>query len=124
MTEPTPPELTQASPAPAYNPPYQAPPGWPPVFPHVQISMPPVRQTSDLAVWALVTGVVGLLVGWCLLGLPCLAAVILGHLAMNDTNNEVKSGRGMAVTGLILGYIALVPAIAIFFFGVIGSVSS
>lgn len=46
------------------------------------------------------------------IGLP---AVILGHAAAADTRNNAKSGRGMAVAGLALGYVSLAPAIILFF---------
>jgi Domain of unknown function (DUF4190) len=74
-----------------------------------------------LAVWALVTGLVGFFAGWCMLGIPCLAAVILGHAALSDTKNNAKSGRGMAAAGLALGYVALAPAIILFFWLILGS---
>lgn len=69
------------------------------------------RPSSTVAVWALITGVLGLLAGWCMFGLPCIAAVILGHVALAETRNDRKSGRGMAVAGLVLGYVALLPAL-------------
>jgi Domain of unknown function (DUF4190) len=94
---------------------YQAPP---PVM--VQL---PSRPSSSSAVWALALGVIGLLAGWCLFALPCVAAVIVGHLALNDTKNDVKTGRGMAVTGLILGYVSLVPAVILFFWMTLGLIT-
>lgn len=81
----------------------------------------PARPSSSAAVIALVMGVVGLLAGWCMFGLPCLAAVVIGHIALNDAKDDVKTGRGMAVAGLVLGYVALIPAIILFFWFVIGS---
>ncbi|MET0418132.1 MAG: DUF4190 domain-containing protein [Actinoplanes sp.] len=80
----------------------------------------PPRPSSGLAVWALVMGIVGVVAGWCLLGLPCLLAVILGHAALADTKSGEKAGRGQAVTGLALGYAALAPAIIVFFWVVLG----
>lgn len=81
------------------------------------------RPSSTVAVWALATGVVGVLAGWCLFGLPCIAAVVLGHLGVNQTKDGAMSGRGMAVTGLILGYVALVPAIIMFVWLVAGGLA-
>lgn len=85
------------------------------------------RPSSSLAVWALVLGLVGLFFGWCMLGIPCLVAVIMGHAAVAETKNDVKTGRGMAATGLALGYVALAPAIILFFWlglGILGSVGA
>lgn len=83
----------------------------------------PHRPSSSVATAALVFGVIGILAGWCTLGLPCLLAVVLGHLGVNETRNEVMSGRGAAVAGLILGYVMLVPAIILCFSMFLGRVS-
>jgi hypothetical protein len=40
-------------------------------------------------------------------------AVILGHVALKETAGGQKEGHGMAVTGLILGYIGVLPALFI-----------
>lgn len=80
----------------------------------------PSKPSSSSAVWALALGVIGLLAGWCLLGAPCIAAVIVGHIALNDTKDDRKTGRGMAVTGLVLGYVALIPAMILFFWMIVG----
>lgn len=82
------------------------------------------RPSSTAAVWALVLGLVGFFAGWCMLGVPCLAAVIVGHVAVADTRNDRKSGRGMAIAGLALGYVALAPAVILFFWLVLGSGAS
>ncbi|MFI5938102.1 DUF4190 domain-containing protein [Actinoplanes sp. NPDC051494] len=69
----------------------------------------------------MVMGIVGLLAGWCLLGLPCIAAVILGHIETAATANGARSGRGMAVAGLVMGYIGVLPAVIVFFWLVFGA---
>ena len=87
------------------------------------IATPP---SSGVATASMVLGIIGLLVGWCTCGLPALLAIILGHMGLNQTRNNQKSGRGMAITGLVLGYLTIVPAIigtvlvAIAFFGSTG----
>lgn len=85
------------------------------------VGLVPQRPSSTMAVWALVLGLVGLFAGWCMLGIPCLAAVVTGHLALTDTKNDAKTGRGMAIAGLALGYVALAPAIILFFWLVLGA---
>jgi hypothetical protein len=70
--------------------------------------------SSGLAVASMVLGIVGLLGGWCFLAIPNLLAILLGHLGLKDTKDGTKSGRGMAVAGLVLGYVFFVPAIALF----------
>ncbi len=80
----------------------------------------PQRPSSGTAVWALVLGIVGVVFGWCLLGLPCLAAVVLGHVALTETKSGEKAGRGQAIAGLALGYVALAPAVILFFWAIVG----
>ncbi|MEE3922116.1 DUF4190 domain-containing protein [Micromonospora sp. BRA006-A] len=67
--------------------------------------------TSGMATASLVLGILGVLGGWCLFGLPCVLAVILGHLALRDTRDGTRSGHGMAVAGLVLGYVFVGPMI-------------
>ena len=77
-------------------------------------------QTSQLAIWSLVLGCVGIFC-W---GLATIPAIILGHMGLSATkkNPELK-GRGMALAGMILGYIftAALAAYIIFVFAVVGS---
>jgi hypothetical protein len=56
-----------------------------------------------------------------LFGLPCIAAVIVGHVALAETKDDAKTGRGMAVAGLVLGYVALAPAIIFFLWLIAGA---
>ena len=73
--------------------------------------MPVAPPSSGVATASMVLGIVGLLLGWCSCGLPSLIAIVLGHMGVSQTRNNQKSGRGMALTGLILGYVVIVPAI-------------
>ncbi|MCG5220373.1 DUF4190 domain-containing protein [Streptosporangium sp. KLBMP 9127] len=61
----------------------------------------------------MIFGLVGLFGGWCMLGIPCFIAVVLGHMATRKTKRGARSGHGMAVAGLMLGYIIIIPAVAI-----------
>ncbi len=117
------PQLPQHMPVPPdpyISDPY-APAPMPPVLP---IALQPVVPSSNVAVWALVTGIVGLVSGWCLLGIPCIAAVLLGHIGVSETRNNAKSGRGMAVAGLIMGYVGVLPAVILFFWLVMGGTAA
>ena len=84
-----------------------------PVVPMPMVSMVamPTVQTSGISVASMVLGIVGVVFGWCMFGVPSLLAVIFGHVGLNDTRTNQRAGRGMAVAGLILGYVALVPAL-------------
>jgi uncharacterized membrane protein len=73
--------------------------------------------TSGLAIASLVIGIAG----WasCLLGGPlaiimALIAVVLGHIARNETKQGARAGDGYAVAGLWLGYpLAIVALVAL-----------
>ncbi|MEV1328551.1 DUF4190 domain-containing protein [Micromonospora costi] len=90
--------------------------------PHVLVQVPPA---SGAATASMVFGILGVLGGWCLFGLPCILAVVLGHVGLHETRQGTKSGRGMAVAGLVLGYVFIAPMIAftimLFFGGVVGA---
>lgn len=75
-----------------------------PVYPRYEINAP----SSGLAVASLVCGIVGLATCTFITGIP---AVICGHMAMIEIANSPvpMAGRGMAVTGLITGYLAILP---------------
>jgi hypothetical protein len=77
------------------NQPYGYPPGPPPQ------PSPPRQTTNGLAIAALVLGIVW--VGW----LGSLLAVIFGHIALYQINRTGAMGRGLAVAGLVLGYVGL-----------------
>jgi hypothetical protein len=59
---------------------------------------------SGLAVAALVCGILGFFTA----GLASIGAVICGHLAWKDTSTGREAGHGMAIAGLVLGYIPIV----------------
>ena len=73
-----------------------------------------VRQTSVLAVVSLVFGILG----WTLLPfLGGIVAVICGHLARGEIRRtpDQLEGDGMAVAGLVLGYLSIAMAVLVVF---------
>jgi len=71
-----------------------------------------LQPTSKLAVWALVCGCLGFFISL----LASIPAIVLGHMSLNEIKkNPGMQGRGMALTGLILGYIftLILPIISI-----------
>ncbi|MEU4477724.1 DUF4190 domain-containing protein [Micromonospora sp. NPDC023966] len=88
-----------------------------------RLSVQPIL-TSGMATASLVLGILGVLGGWCLFGLPCVLAVILGHLALRETRHGMRSGHGMAVAGLVLGYVFVGPMILFTVMVFFGSVLS
>lgn len=132
MTYPPTPDPTRAYPpisaAPA-SPAYHYPTGPYPPQPHYGHQTVIVTQAppaSGTATAAMVFGILGILGGWCLFGLPCIIAVILGHVGLSQTRDGSRSGRGQAVAGLILGYVFVAPMILftvmVFFGGVMDAV--
>ena len=75
--------------------------GTPPAY----YGAPGSASTNGLAIAALVTGIVGV----------SLVAVILGHMAISQINKTGQQGKGMAIAGLVLGYLGMLFGIIIFF---------
>jgi hypothetical protein len=77
-------------------------------------------QTSPKATWALVTGIIALVMGCCgVLGLVGIASVVLGVQARRDiaASRGALTGDGAALAGIILGAIGAVSGLVM---GVIG----
>ena len=84
---------------------------------------PPVKPTNGLAIGAMVTSIVAML-GLCFYGVGGLVAgpvgAILGHVARRQVRERDQQGEGMAMAGIIVGWIAtalgalVVAAIVIF----------
>lgn len=81
----------------------------------------PARPTSPLAIVSLVAGILG----WTLLPvLGALVAIVTGHMARAEIRraNGAIVGDGLAIGGLLLGYVSIALAVlavivAILFFG-------
>ena len=69
---------------------------------------PPLSPRA-LSLTSLGLGAGGLVFGWAFLGLPSIAAVVLGHLALR----REPDGRSAAVTGLVLGYLGIAAVLGI-----------
>ena len=69
--------------------------------------------TSGLAITSMVCGILGLVT--CLM-LPGIPAVICGHMALNRIADPSMrlGGRGMAIAGLIMGYLSLLFIVGFF----------
>ena len=106
-----PPSMTGAPPAPSG-----------PVVPATVVVAAP---TEPLAIWSLVLSLVGLL-GFCCGGpVLVIAAVICGHHGLSKINaNPALQGRGLAMAGLILGYLSVISwALYLIFFGGLSALS-
>ncbi|HEX4141553.1 MAG TPA: DUF4190 domain-containing protein [Candidatus Methylacidiphilales bacterium] len=78
---------------------------------------PGASRMSVLAIVSLITGILGLPLMLCwIIGLPLqLCAIITGHIAMAQIGKDpTQSGKGMALGGLICGYLGVVLLIVLF----------
>ena len=107
--------------------PAAASPYAPPIVPGaapMPVTMGP--PTSGLAIASLVCGILSLSTCMCMLftGVLAIPAVICGHMALNRINapGAQIGGRGMAIAGLITGYLSIGLSLVMAGFLVIGSV--
>ncbi|WP_298122901.1 DUF4190 domain-containing protein [uncultured Aurantimicrobium sp.] len=80
-----------------------------------------VPKTNILAIVALVTGIAGLTV---VPFVSSIVAVVTGHMARKEVRRTGEQGDGLALAGLITGYIGiglglLVAVLLIAFFGIV-----
>jgi len=77
---------------------------WIPVRSVPGVEMPPEPSNEPLAIWSFVLALLGLLCCGFFLSIP---AIILGHISLSRINNSKHlSGRGLAISGISIGYIA------------------
>lgn len=70
--------------------------------PPIYYNYAPVSRTSGLAIASMVLGI--LWVYW----IGSILALIFGHVALSQTSrDETLRGRGMAIAGLVLGYVGV-----------------
>lgn len=75
--------------------------------------LPPRSKNAPLAVWSLVLGILGFC---CLCPFGAIPGIICGHMGLSQIRRtpETLKGNGMAMTGLVLGYVGLVLQILFF----------
>src|SRR3954453_21465697 len=126
--------MSMPPPPPPSGPP-PPPPGWQPGFPEVPPpggprgpypAQPPMyyqylpaQRTSGLAIASMVLGIVWIY--W----IGSILAVIFGHIANSQTRKDgTLRGRGMAIAGVVLGYVGLGVLALIIVFAVAASTSN
>lgn len=68
----------------------------------------PAQKTNGFAIAAMVNGIVGITFFWTVvLGVCSILGIIFGHLSLTQMKTTPSQGRGMAIAGLVLGYVAL-----------------
>lgn len=88
-----------------YGQPPQSPYGYPPQQPY---GYAPSRGTNGLAIASLVTSLI-----W-VCGVSSIAAVVCGHIARNQIKRTGEQGAGMALAGLIIGYLGIAVVVVYF----------
>jgi hypothetical protein len=80
------------------------------------------RSTNSLAIASLCLGI-GQVVAWILAGIP---AIVLGFMALNQIRQTGEDGRGLAITGIVLGFIGIIATalLIIFFVAIIHGLSN
>lgn len=126
------PQPGYTAPQPGYAPPqqpYGAPQqpygaGYPMQPAYAPVGYAPPRPNSGQAITSLICGLAGLLLFWLVVPVAAsIVAVITGHMALKQIKrNPVLGGRGMAITGLITGYIGVGIVVAEILFFVLSLV--
>lgn len=77
-------------------------------------------QTSTSAIVSLVFGLLGFISSWWLFAMPSIVAIITGHMARSaiSRSDGKLSGDGLALAGLILGYMIITVYIFVIIFAV------
>jgi Domain of unknown function (DUF1707)/Domain of unknown function (DUF4190) len=70
----------------------------------------PVTRTNSLATASMVLGIAE----FATMGVTALPAVICGHIARRQMRQTAEQGDGMAITGLVLGYLGILFWVALF----------
>jgi hypothetical protein len=113
---PPPPPPPPSAPAPPPPPPppapqYAAPPApqytAPPQYSYTYGAAPMIVRNNGFAVASLVTSIASIFFG--VFFLPQIAGVIFGHVAMSQIKRSQgrEQGSGMAIAGLVIGYLML-----------------
>jgi hypothetical protein len=83
---------------------------------------PGAGQTEPMALASLALGVAGLMLSLCCLGLPLgVIAIGLGIVALTRIKPDGPRGKGLAITGIVLGVLGPVLYIALQLIGVAAS---
>jgi len=81
--------------------------------PHPALAPTPDLRTSAAAMASLIFGIVGAVGGCLVCGIPPIVAIITGHIGVARTRAGRLKGHGMALAGLILGYLQLPPTLIV-----------
>lgn len=79
----------------------------------------PATRTEPLAIWSLVLSILGFLCG-----LSAIGGIVCGHLALGAIKRNGTGGKGLAVAGLVIGYLFVAAFVAIMLLVFLGGSTS
>lgn len=124
MTTTPPDDRSQGQPPPPPPPPQAPTPPAPPPMPTSGGAgyTPTTAPTNGLAVASMVSSIAGFVV----CGIGFIAGVVLGYIAKNqiDQSGGTQQGRGMAVAGIIIGWIGIGLGVLVLVIVIIASAAS
>lgn len=88
-------------------PPYAPRPPYPGALPNYWAYGPPSRPTNGLAIASMVVAI--LWIYW----IGSILGVIFGHVALRQIRRSGEGGRGMAIAGLVIGYVGIVFGVVV-----------
>jgi hypothetical protein len=108
VTDPNLPDQPGAPVPPASPPPAYGAPGAAPAYGETApaYGQPVGAKTNTLAIISLVASLIGLFSG-----IGFIAGIICGHISLSQIKKTGEQGRGMAIAGLIIGYVGIVLSI-------------
>lgn len=115
---------------PAYGSPSGAPtqpsPGAPPVYGSAPYYGAPAPKTNVLSIISMIASILGFI--WILPLVGSLGGAIMGHFSLNQIKRTGEAGRGMALAGVIVGWVGVAFAVIgigfFLFFIILGAASS
>lgn len=120
-----PPAYSGATPPYAAQPPAYQQPGYQEAsYPAPAYGYPTTPRTNPLAIIGMIASIAGFILILPFVG--SLAGAIMGHISLGQIKRNGDSGRGMALTAVILGWVGVALAIvgAIIIFGLIAYAAS
>lgn len=121
MTDPNRPDQPGSSVPPSQPAPAYGEPAAPAYGQSAAYGQPSGAKTNTLAIISLVASIAGIVILW---GIGSIVGVICGHISLSQIKKTGEQGRGMAVAGLIVGYVGIALAIigVIIFFAIFAAV--
>jgi Domain of unknown function (DUF4190) len=119
----TPPDDQSQGPIPPPSPPPPPqPPPTPPAAGGSGYYSPPTSTTNGLAIASLVSSIAG----WVICGIGFILGIVFGSIAKNqiDQSGGTQQGRGLAVAGIIIGWVGIGLGVLVLLIVIIASAAS